>query len=174
MTDHRRNTIAGIGIVLFVGLVMVLLTALMESKSGEVAGALGGVLGGVIGALGSAAAVYIMLDRQREEESEKVSRAVLMEVAELCKFPIGQLNACEMILGGLSFPKGDLPTLMETPSPIIYPAVADRISRLPRPTLVVSFYSRLAETRGVVATIVHSPPVNEPITPNTSRGSLIC
>ncbi len=170
MTDSRHNAIAAVGLGLAALLVIGLLTALMYSKSGEVAGALAGVLSGAIGAFGSAAAVYIMLNRQREEETEKVSRAVLMEVAELCKFPIGQLGACEMIQKGFSFPKADLPTLMETPNPIIYPAVADRISRLPRPTLVVSFYTRLHETRGVVAVIVHSPPINEPITPNHIQG----
>jgi len=171
MKDDRRNTIAFVTIALFSVLLSGFIAALLGSKSGEIVGALGSVVGGAIGAVGAAAAVYIMLDRQRAEETEKVSSAVLSEVAQLCKFPIGQLGVCEMIQSGkFSFPKADLPTLMGTPDPIIYPAVADRIRRLPRPTLVVTFYTSLMETRGVVAVIAHSPPVDEPITAGHIQG----
>jgi hypothetical protein len=37
-------------------------------------------------------------------------------------------------------------------------------------TLIVSFYTRLHETRGVVAVIVNSPPTNSLITPGHIRG----
>jgi hypothetical protein len=69
-------------------------SALPYSKGGEILGALGSVMGGTIGAFGSAAAIYIMLQGQRDDEIEKVSAAVLREVAELCKQPVGQLGAC--------------------------------------------------------------------------------
>jgi hypothetical protein len=46
------------------------------------------------------------------------------------------------------------------PKPIIYPALADRISRLPRPTLVVTFYTQLQETQGLVELITKSAPTD--------------
>ena len=169
--DSRYNVAAGLGIGTFAVLAIGLVAALVGSKSGEIAGALGAVIGGAIGALGSAAAVYIMLSLQRAEESEKVSAAVLNEVAELSKFPVGQLEVCELIQSGkFSFPKADLPKLMHTPDAVIYPAVADRISRLPRPILVVSFYTRLAEARGVAEVIAYSPPVGEVMMPHHVEG----
>jgi len=54
--------------------------------------------------------------------------------------------------------------LFNAPVPTIYPAVADRISRLPRPTLVVTFYMQLQETMGLVAVIENSEPRDEIVT----------
>jgi len=125
----------------------------------------GSLFGGIIGAMGSAAAVYIMLKRQRDEETEKVSAALLREIAELSKSPVGQLTACVLIQSGqLTCTKSTLKDLFHTPTPIIYPAIADRISRLPRPTLVVTFYTQLQETRGLVAVLENSPPREEIVT----------
>jgi hypothetical protein len=124
MTDNRHNVFV-VGLGLSIVIVAGFLAALMDSKAGEIAGALGAVIGGAIGAGGAAAAVYIMLAGQRADDTEIVSAAVLAEVAELCKFPIGQLGACFAIQGGgLDAPKSSLPALMHTPEPIIFPAVA--------------------------------------------------
>src|SRR5712691_4524410 len=100
-----------------------------------------------------------MLRGQREEETEKTSAAILSEVAELCKSPIGQLTVCIQIQTGTITPKvADLKQLFYTPAPTIYPAIADRISRLPRPTFVVTFYSQLQEMKGMLAVIENSAP----------------
>jgi hypothetical protein len=58
---------------------------------------------------------------------------------------------------------------MHTPEPIVFPAVADRVSRLPSATLIVSFYSRLSETRGVIEIIVLAPPVAQLIPPAVEK-----
>jgi Co/Zn/Cd efflux system component len=157
--------------LIFAGLFLIALTVfvfiknLQNSSAGEIAGSLGNILGGAIGALGSAAAVYLMLRGQREDETEKTSAAVLREIAELCKSPMGQLTACAGIqTGDIRVPKAELRRLFHTPTPTIYPAIADRISRLPRPTLVVTFYSQLQETMGLVAVIENSEPRNEIVT----------
>ena len=159
MTDSRHNTLVGVGLGLALLLVIGFVVALMDSKAGEVAGALGAVIGGAIGAGGAAAAVYLTLAGMRADDTEIVSAAIMAEVAELCKFPIGQLGACFVIqAGGLDAPKTSLPALMHTPEPVIFPAVANRVSRLSMATLIVSFYSRLHETRGVIEIIVLAPP----------------
>lgn len=138
---------------------LVLLISLHGSSPGEVAGAMGAVLGGMIGALGSAAAVYILLGRERDDEIQKVSAAVLAEVVALAKFPLGQLEMCEQLkYGQVKVPKAGLPMAMHVPEPVIYPAVADRVSRLPSAMLVVAFFSGLAELRGLVSLIANSKP----------------
>jgi hypothetical protein len=165
MKSCTYKTIAFSLLAAFMVIVGGFVVALWDSKAGEIAGALGNILGGTIGALGSAAAVYIMLKGQRDEEAEKVSAAVLREVVELSKSPIGQLGACAGIqTGQIRCQKSTLKQLFQTPTPVIYPAVADRIGRLPRPTLVVTFYSQLQETRGLVAVIENSAPTDNIVT----------
>ena len=127
--------------------------------------ALGSVVGGIIGALGSAAAVFIMLRAQRNDETSKVSDAVLSEVVELCKSPIGQLNACMQIqLGHLHSPISALKDLFRAPAPIVFPAIASMISRLPSSTLVVTFYMQLQETPGLITTIENAFPADALVT----------
>src|SRR5580704_8494412 len=102
---HRLiKILAAAGLVLFGIIVFVFFANLERSNPGEIAGALGNIIGGTIGALGSAAAVYFMLKVQRDEETEKTSAAILREVTELCKGPIGQLSACAMIQSGQIVP----------------------------------------------------------------------
>jgi hypothetical protein len=121
---------------------------------GEALGAFGSILGGIIGAFGSAAAVFIMLRRQRTDEIEKVSAAILREVAELCKSPIGQLTVCAKIAQGeMTVPVSELRQLFHMPEPVVFPAVAGLIGRLSSPTLVVTFYMQLQETAGLVAVL---------------------
>ena len=68
-----------------------------------------------------------MLAGQRADDTEIVSAAVLAEIAELCKFPIGQLGAYFVIQGGgLDAPKSSLPHFIRTPEPIVFPAVKER------------------------------------------------
>jgi hypothetical protein len=161
MKDKTFNRLAFVLLAALLAVLCGFVVALKDSHAGEIAGALGNILGGTIGALGSAAAVYIMLKRQRDEEAEKVSAAVLREVVELSKSPIGQLGACAGIqTGQIRCPKSELGQLFVMPKPIIYPAVADRISRLPRPTLVVTFYTQLQETQGIVELIAKSAPTD--------------
>jgi hypothetical protein len=134
-------------------------------SSGEALGAFGSILGGIIGALGSAAAVFIMLRRQRIDEIDKVSAAILREVAELCKSPIGQLTACAKIAQGeTTVPVSELRQLFHMPEPIVFPAVAGLIGRLPSPTLVVTFYMQLRETAGLLAVLEGSARPGEAAT----------
>jgi hypothetical protein len=62
-----------------------------------VAVALGSVIGGIIAALGAALAVYLTLRGQRQDEAEKISTGIVMEVAQLAKFPLEQLATCRLI-----------------------------------------------------------------------------
>jgi len=72
-------------------------------------------LEGRFGAFGSAAAVYLMLRAQREEETDKASAAILRDVTELCKAPIGQLGALAGIqMGQIHVPKSQLRQLFNT------------------------------------------------------------
>ena len=55
---------------------------------------MGGVLGGMIGAMGAAVAVYLTLQLQRDDETEKISTAIITEIAQLTKFPCERLALC--------------------------------------------------------------------------------
>jgi hypothetical protein len=144
LIHYRIKILAVAGLAVFSIVVLAFLANLERSNPGEIVGALGNIIGGTIGAHGSAAAVYFMLKVQRDEETEKTSAAILREITELCKGPLGQLTACALIQSGqIRPPKSELRRLFNAPIPTIYPAVADRISRLPRPTLVVTFYMLL-------------------------------
>lgn len=158
--NHHKIIAAFVGLIGFAVVVSFLAALMTGAHSGEIAGALGSVIGGTIGALGSAAAVYIMLQGQRDDEIEKVSAAVLREIAELSKSPIGQLCVCAQIQSGeLKCQTSQLKILFQTPDPVVFPAVASLIARLPSPTLVVTFYMQLQEMRGLVAVLVdHAPP----------------
>jgi len=148
---RAQNTVISVGLFLALAIVVGLFTSLFEARPGEIAAALGSVVGGIIGAMGAAVAVYLTLQGQRQEEISKVSSAIISEVAELCKAPMGQLGACLLIqAGAMRVPASHIRYLFNMPEPVIYPAVADRVSRLPRTTLVVTFYTQLAETRGMV------------------------
>jgi hypothetical protein len=138
-----------------VAVLAVFFATLAESTSGEVASALGSVIGGSIGASGAAAAVYLTLKLQRDDETEKVSRAVLMEIAQLSKFPSGQLDNCIMIyLGQFSTcPRNKLASMISTPDPVIYPSVAGQISRHVQVELIVAFYTGIQEARSMVEVI---------------------
>ena len=162
MTDCRRNIIAlGIAAISVV-LVGWFLAQLPKATSGETVGALASVVGGIIGALGSAAAVYLMLHGQRANEIEKVSAGLLREIAKLCESPIGQLGLCAQIqTGELQCQAFQLKSLFQTPTPVIFPAVANLIGRMPNPTLVVTFYMQLQETQGLLAVIENEIPPNE-------------
>lgn len=156
--SENRNTI--FGILLFVAVISlcVFLTALVDSKAGEVAGALGNVIGGTIGALGAALAVYLTLTLQRDDETQKVGRAIVMEVAHLSKFPSGQLDNCVLIASGRfsDCPRAKLASMMNTPQPVVYPSVAGQISRHPKSELIVAFYTGLQETRSMVEIITEA------------------
>ena len=93
----RYNAIIGTGVAITIVLVVGFVAAAMQSGWGDAAVGLGGILGGGIGALGAAGAVYILIDRERAEEAEKTTAAVLHEVAAFAKFPLGQLAFCQQV-----------------------------------------------------------------------------
>src|SRR6266851_4126417 len=68
MSDARQNRPLALGIIIATPLLIGFLTAVVNSKPGEIAGALGSVLGGVIGAGGAALAVALTLLGERAEE----------------------------------------------------------------------------------------------------------
>ena len=148
---RHQNTLVGVSLLVGTVILCGFFASLFDARSGEIAAALGSIVGGTIGALGAALAVYLTLRGQRQEEITKVSSAILSEISELCKAPMGQLGACFLIqTGEMRVPTSHIKYLFNTPAPVIFPAVADSISRLSRPTLVVTFYTQLAETRGMV------------------------
>lgn len=163
-SDHK-NLFAGIAIWLLAALVLAFGASLFGANSGEIAAALAGIIGGAIGAAGSALGVYITLDVQRRDEADKVNKAISTEITEQSRFAIGHLGLCTLIqAGGLNAPTAELPRLMAAPRPIVYPAVADKVSRLARPALVVSFFTRLEELRCLIDVLVHSAPAGEILT----------
>ncbi|WP_146604404.1 hypothetical protein [Rhodoplanes roseus] len=154
---QNTNTLVGLVIFFFTLLLCTFITSLFNSKAGEVASALGGIIGGAVGAIGAALAVYLTLRGQRDDEAEKTLIAIIMEIAFLAKYVAGKLELCTKVLKGeFSCPRGGLPIVMFIPSPVIYPIVADRISRLSRPALVVSFYTTLMEIQGCMNVIVYA------------------
>ncbi len=170
MKGDYQNVLVGGTLAVGVTLLVFFLALLLNSSQGEAASALGSVIGGAIGAGGAGYSVYYSITRQREDEIQKVSKAVLAEVAVIMKYIIGHLNLCEMILSGLHLPKTELRTALLTPEPVVYRAVADKISRLPRPTQVINFYTRMAELDGIVTVIINSPTIGSIIEPDHIHG----
>jgi hypothetical protein len=170
VTGRVRNTVLLALILLAVAMTCWFLYFLFRSQPGEIAGALGGVIGGAIGAGGAGWSVYYTLTKQREDEIERTSCAILTEISVLTKYLIGHLDLCEMIQKGFSLPKDQIHTALLTPEPTLYRSVADKIARLPRPTQVVEFYTRMNEMAGIATLIANSPSEGPFITPNDIRG----
>jgi hypothetical protein len=142
--------------VLTVALATLLLgffAALIASKAGEIAGALGSLIGGMVGAGGAVWAVFLMLSRQRNEETAKVADAVRTEVTTLVKYVIGAIKICQQIKSGeIQVPRQDAHYIVKNfaNDPVIYPAIADRVGLLPHPHATTEFYMRLSETKTMV------------------------
>jgi hypothetical protein len=130
-------------------LLLIFFIFLVESKAGEIAGALGSFIGGIVGAGGAVWAVFLMLARQRQEETDKVAAAVKTEVTTLAKYVVGGIEICQHIKAGLKVPRQDAHNIVKSFSndPIIYPAVADRVGLLPHPHATTEFYMRLSEAK---------------------------
>jgi hypothetical protein len=151
--------------------------ALSKSSAGEIAGALGSFIGGIVGAGGAVWAVFLMLSRQRREETEKVAEAVRTEVTTLAKYAIGAITICEQIKKGIiKLPRRDAHYIVKNfaGDPVIYPAVADRVGLLRHPHATAEFYMRILEakimvemlrTKTDVPGIMYTPAPVELVTP---------
>jgi hypothetical protein len=74
-------------------------------------------VGGVIGAGGAALAVYVALSSQRQEETAKVSAAVVTEVASLTTYVIGAVSICQEIASNVRrVPRQDAGYIMRKPT----------------------------------------------------------
>jgi hypothetical protein len=171
--DDRHNNIAGVLLILGLGLLCWLWCVLLVATSGEQAAALGAIVGGMIGAGGAVYAVYMTLTRQRREDIAKVCSAVRIEVTTYCKHVIGALNICEQIATkGLLVPMQDAVYVAKSlVEPIIYPAVADRIGLLPHPQATIEFYMRIAEAKAML--LAMQMKTNSPSAVNVSAIPLI-
>jgi len=172
VTPDQRNTFVGIAILVGGLILCVFFTKLCTSTDGEIAAALGSVVGGIIGALGAAVAVYLTITGQQKDETEKICTAITIEIAQLARFPLGQLELCHAIYQRkeTTIPKAHLPLIMQTPSPTLYLAAAERISRVHRPVLVTAFYVGLVETEKCVNIITNGPPSSPFLTPIDVQG----
>lgn len=148
-TDARYNMLLTIAVGIGTFLLVAFVVALSFSRGEAIAGALGSLIGGIIGAGGAVWAVFLMLDRQRQEETNKVADAVRTEVTTLAKYVIGGIEMCQTIKAGLKVPRQDAHNIVENFSSdsIVYPAIADRVGLLPHPHETVEFYMRLSETK---------------------------
>jgi hypothetical protein len=90
--DDRHNNIAGVLLLLGLGLLAWLWCDLLIATPGERVGALGAIIGGMIGAGGAVFAVYWTLARQRSEDIEMIRAAVRTEVTTYSKYVIGALE----------------------------------------------------------------------------------
>jgi hypothetical protein len=151
-----------IGLAVFVASVAILSFSLLSSKSGEIAGAVGSVVGGMIGASGAAAAVYLTLSAQRTEDRTRIRNALVREVIEFSRLVVGHLETCENIRSGvIALPVPKLAKAMQMPTPIIYPAVADKVGLLPSPQNVVAFYARIVELSMIVVPALADDPAHQ-------------
>ena len=119
-------------------------------SSSDICSLLGSLFGGIIGAGGAILAVYILLARQRRQESKNVAAAVRTEVTALAKYIIESIGVCQKIRRAeLNLPRQEAHNIIKnfSSNPTVYPAVADRIGLLPHSNSTVEFYMRLSETR---------------------------
>jgi hypothetical protein len=150
--DDRHNSIAGVLLVLGLGLLCWFWCDLLVATSGERVGAFGAIIGGMIGAGGAVFAVYFTLARQRSEDIEKVRAAVRTEVTTYSKYVISALEICEIVANNPgTLPISDAPSIADSlVAPIVYPAVADRVGLLPRAQQTIEFYMRIAEVKAML------------------------
>jgi hypothetical protein len=162
----------GLGLFFLVSCVAVFGASMLGANDGDRAAAMGGVLGGMMGAMGAAVAVYLTLQLQRDDETEKISTAIITEIAQLARFPCEQLTLCRAIYAGAQpgIPRQHIRIFMQTPTPTLYAAAAGSISRVPRPTLVITFYLGLVETEKCVNVIASTPSPNLFLTPIDVEG----
>jgi hypothetical protein len=152
-SDVRQNRLLALGLAAGIPLLIAFLTAAVNSNAGEIAGALGSLIGGIVGAGGAVWAVFLMLARQREEETAKVAAAVRTEVTTLVKYMIHSVEICQQIADGTrQVPRQAAQYIVKNllSDPIIYPAIADRVGLLPYPQAVTEFYMRLSEAKAMV------------------------
>ena|SRR5215472_9860296 len=80
MSDARKNRLLALAIIVAVPLLIGFVTALVNSKPGEIVGALGSVIGGVIGAGGAALAVALTLLGERSEERRRQQEREIQQI----------------------------------------------------------------------------------------------
>ncbi len=126
--------------------------------TGEIVGAVATLLGGIIGALGAALAVYLTLAGQRKEDRSRIHSALVREIIEFSRIAVGHLDICESIRSAeIAMPVPKLPQAIKMPTPIIYPAVADKIGLLKSPQHVVAFYMRITEIEIMAHAVADDP-----------------
>lgn len=92
--------------------------------------------------------------------------AVRRKVIEFSKFISGNLEIVNHINAGTQVPGRDLPSIMKIGiDPAVYPAIADRIGRIPFPQQVVAFYTRIAEAQAMIQIVAKGPTHDVPVTP---------
>jgi len=140
MSPARQNRLLALALIVGVPLLISFLTALLNSKSGEVAAALGSVLGGVIGAGGAALAVALALLGERGEERRKQQER-----------EIQQINA---VIAGIAF---NLEALLHLAHDYILPHYEESHA-------VYQSYCKtegdIARARQLIASINDHPPLN--------------
>jgi hypothetical protein len=112
--------------------------------------------GGLIGAVGAIFAVYLTLGKQRKDETNNVTSAVVTEVTALAKYVMGALDICiEVAKGQRRVPQTDAAYIVRKlfAAPTVYNAVADRIGLLPHPDATTQFYMRLEEVKASTGAI---------------------
>lgn len=108
---------------------------------------------------GAALAVYLTLAGQRKEDRARIRSALVREVIEFSRLVAGHLDTCENIrAGAIALPVPRLVQAMQMPSPIIYPAVADKIGLLSSPQNVVAFYARIVEVTMIMVPAISDDP----------------
>jgi hypothetical protein len=112
--------------------------------------------GGLIGAVGAIFAVYLTLGKQRKDETNNVTSAVVTEVTALAKYVMGALDiSIEVAKGQRHVPQTDAAYIVRklfAPA-TVYNAVADRIGLLPHPDATTQFYMRLEEVKASASAI---------------------
>lgn len=97
---------------------------------------------------------------ERTKADAAAAEAVRREILEFSKVIIEALCICGHIKSGaVTMPRKNAYSIMSNPDPIVYKAIADRISRMPYdPQLIVSFYARLAYIQQTIQVIVVGGP----------------
>jgi hypothetical protein len=117
--------------------------------------------GGLIGAGGAVWAVYLTLGKQRKDETNNVTSAVVTEVTALSKYVIGGVDVCVEIANGIKHvPQNNAAYIVRKlfAPPTVYNAVADRIGLLPHPDATTQFYMRLEEVKASARAIEMAVP----------------
>jgi hypothetical protein len=168
--DQRQNLLLALGIIVGTPLLIGAVVSGINSSAPEVFQGICSLIGGAIGAGGAALAVYLALNLQHQDITQQILKGLYLEIANYLSSCLTYHGLLTHGLKGHS-PEWMLGGMINLPTPLIFPLMANNITLLTEPALVTSFYDRIHALRDTAEkTLV---PRGQPLTPVQMRTAVL-